>query len=42
MIGIMDIDNKIANIPLMKIKQYYKDKCDWYNIFSDYHKVYIS
>lgn len=41
-IGLIDIDNKIANLPLMKIKSYYKNNCDWYDGFSKYDKVYIS
>lgn len=41
-IGIIDIDNKIINLPLMKIKAYYKNQCDWYKGFFNYDKVYIS
>jgi len=41
-IGLIDIDNKIVNLPLMKIKSYYNDRCDWYDGFSKYNKVYIS
>ncbi len=41
-IGLIDIDNKIANLALMKIKSYYKNCCDWYDGFSNYDKVYIS
>lgn len=42
MIGLIDIDNKIANLPLMKIKSYYGDCCQWYDGFSKYDMVYIS
>lgn len=41
-IGVLDVDNKISNLPLMKIKSFYKDKCQWYDGFSEYNKVYIS
>lgn len=41
-IGIIDVDSKIANLPLMKIKGFYGDKCDWYSFIEDYDKVYLS
>jgi hypothetical protein len=42
MIGLIDIDSKMSNLALMKIKSYYKNKCNWYDGFSRYDKVYIS
>jgi hypothetical protein len=42
MMGLLDIDNKIANLPLMKIKSYYKNNCEWYDGISNYEKVYVS
>lgn len=42
MIGLIDIDSKIANLALMKIKAFYGNKCEWFDGFSQYEKVYIS
>jgi hypothetical protein len=44
-IGLVDVDSKIANIPLMKISAYHKaigDQVEWHNSFVDYDKVYGS
>jgi len=40
-IGLIDVDNKMPNIPLMKVAGYYDD-VEWYNPMFKYEKLYMS
>src|SRR5690554_6880496 len=42
MIGLLDLDGKMPIIPLMKIKNKYKEQADWFNPMFKYEKVYVS
>ena len=42
MIGFLDLDGKMPIIPLMKIKNKYKDQAEWFNPMFKYEKVYVS
>lgn len=42
LIGLLDLDSKMPVIPLMKVKNKYKEQAEWFNPMFQYEKVYVS